>query len=141
MSLDMRQFRSVSKLEASARKAAEAAAGCRLRHSRGRGPDWLNKSRKTAVFVHGCFWHGCPLHFKLPRSRPEYWAAKIGRNRQRDEATRLALEAEGWRVLVLWEHDILAGESDEASEPTGLRRRAGRKAARIVRSGRIITTA
>ena len=109
MSLDMRQFRSVSKLEASARKAAEAAAGCRLRHSRGRGPDWLNKSRKTAVFVHGCFWHGCPLHFKLPRSRPEYWAAKIGRNRQRDEATRLALEAKGWRVVVLWEHDVLAG--------------------------------
>lgn len=104
--MNMGQFRSVSRLETSASKAAEAATGCRLRHSRGRGPDWLNKARKVAVFVNGCFWHGCPLHFKPPRSNPEYWMAKIERNRQRDEETKLALEANGWRVLTLWEHDL-----------------------------------
>ena len=109
--MNMGWFRSVSRLEVSARRAAEAAAGCRLRHSRGRGPDWLNKARRVAVFVNGCFWHGCPLHFRPPKANTEFWLAKIGRNRQRDEATRLALEADGWRVVTLWEHDLQAPKS------------------------------
>jgi len=106
VSLDMRQFRSVSKLEVSARKAVEAAAGCRLRHSRGRGPDWLNKSKRVAVFVHGCFWHGCPLHFTVPKTNTKFWLAKIARNRERDSSTLADYTRQGWRVFVLWEHDL-----------------------------------
>ncbi len=104
--MDMGRFRSVSKLELSARRAAEALAGCRLRHGRGRGPDWLNRSRKTAVFIHGCFWHGCPEHFKPPRSNTEFWKAKVSRNRERDASVRESLESDGWRVYWIWEHEL-----------------------------------
>jgi len=107
VSLDMRQFRSVSRLEMDARRAAEAAAGCRLRHNkRGKGPDWLNKSRRVAVYIHGCFWHGCLLHSSLPKSNPDYWRAKIEKNRQRDKTAQAGLEGKGWKVVVLWEHDL-----------------------------------
>ena len=105
--MDMGRFRSVSKLELSARRAAEALAGCRLRHSRsGRGADWVNNSRKVAVFVNGCFWHGCPKHFKPPKRNTEFWMAKIARNRERDVATMDRLRSEGFVVHVLWEHTL-----------------------------------
>lgn len=60
--------------------------------------------RKAAIFVHGCFWHGhdCPM-FVRPKTRAEFWAAKIQANRFRDERADLALQAAGWRRLVVWE--------------------------------------
>ena len=68
-------------------------------------PDLVMKGRRTAVFVHGCFWHGhdCSRGARQPKANAAYWAAKIGRNRARDAAAREALEAGGWRVVTIWE--------------------------------------
>lgn len=60
---------------------------------------------KVAVFVHGCFWHGCKDHFSRPATNNKFWVDKIKRNIQRDRDTESALEAEGWLSLVVWEHD------------------------------------
>ena len=59
---------------------------------------------KVAVFVDGCFWHGCPEHGRVPSTNPQYWPAKFARNRARDERVTAALEADGWTVVRLWEH-------------------------------------
>lgn len=59
---------------------------------------------KLAVFIDGCFWHGCPEHGTKPRSNRDWWAAKIAANRARDEQTNAALLSVGWRVLRFWEH-------------------------------------
>lgn len=70
-------------------------------------PDLVFPSRKAAVFVHGCFWHQHPdpacKNGRRPRTRPEYWDAKLDGNLARDRRNIEALEAMGWRVLVLWE--------------------------------------
>lgn len=68
-------------------------------------PDLVMKGRRTAVFVHGCFWHGhdCPRGARAPKANAAYWSAKIDRNRARDAAAAAALEAAGWRVLTVWE--------------------------------------
>lgn len=60
---------------------------------------------KVAVFVDGCFWHGCPEHGTWPRSNAQWWATKIGRNRERDADTDAVLAAAGWTVVRLWEHE------------------------------------
>lgn len=67
-------------------------------------PDLVFPSRRAAVFVNGCFWHGhdCPL-FRLPATRPEFWRTKIARNRERDEEVRVALHEDAWRTLTIWE--------------------------------------
>jgi len=62
---------------------------------------------KVAVFVDGCFWHGCAEHRRIPRSNSAWWAAKIHRNRERDEETDVALAAASWVVVRVWEHDTL----------------------------------
>ncbi|MGW6409227.1 very short patch repair endonuclease [Streptomyces vinaceus] len=60
---------------------------------------------KVAVFVDGCFWHGCPEHFVPPKTNPDYWREKIGGNVRRDRETDEKLAAEGWLVLRFWEHE------------------------------------
>ena len=68
-------------------------------------PDLVMKGRRIALFVHGCFWHGhdCPRGARQPRSNADYWIAKIDRNRARDDRVTAELQAQGWRVLTLWE--------------------------------------
>lgn len=68
-------------------------------------PDLVFVSRRKAIFVHGCFWHGhdCKRGSREPKSNVDYWRAKIQRNRKRDQDAFVALQAEGWQVLVLWE--------------------------------------
>lgn len=60
---------------------------------------------KLAVFVDGCFWHGCPEHFVPPRANAEWWASKIRSNVDRDRDTDSALTKNGWAVLRVWEHE------------------------------------
>lgn len=59
---------------------------------------------RLAVYVDGCFWHGCPDHHTLPRANSEWWQWKIARNHQRDASTDAELRAAGWEVLRFWEH-------------------------------------
>lgn len=61
---------------------------------------------KVAVFVDGCFWHGCPKHFKMPKSNKKYWVPKLERNIKRDKETTKALKRTGWKVLRIWEHEL-----------------------------------
>lgn len=60
---------------------------------------------KLAVFVDGCFWHGCPLHSRSAKTNPEYWGSKIAANQARDDDTTKALRQRGWTVVRFWEHD------------------------------------
>lgn len=76
-------------------------------------PDIVLAGRRLAIFVHGCFWHGhdCARGARVPRQNRDYWLGKVGRNRGRDVESRLALEAAGWRVEVIWECEL----KDEAA--------------------------
>ena len=71
-------------------------------------PDIVLPSRKLAVFVHGCFWHGhdCARGARVPKQNRPYWTAKIERNRQRDLRTGAELTARGWTPLVVWECEL-----------------------------------
>lgn len=74
-------------------------------------PDLANKSRRWAIFVHGCFWHshaGCRLA-SSPKTNKGYWTEKLARNKARDADKIAALEAQGYRVLVVWECDVRDG--------------------------------
>jgi|ERR1700683_70831 len=66
-------------------------------------PDFLIKEKRLVVFVDGCFFHGCPRCGHIPRTNRSYWAAKISRNRLRDNVTSKALRALGYRVVRIWE--------------------------------------
>jgi len=69
-------------------------------------PDIVLPEYNAVIFVHGCFWHGCPTcrHAKIrPATNIDYWNKKLDRTLQRDKENQLALEQAGWRVLVIWE--------------------------------------
>jgi len=67
-------------------------------------PDICLPKHRAVIFVHGCFWHGHGCHlFKWPSTRPEFWRAKIGRNREVDEQALSKLNELGWRTCVVWE--------------------------------------
>lgn len=68
-------------------------------------PDIVFPGRRIAVYVDGCFWHGCPIHGTRAETNQAYWDEKIEANRQRDVRTTAALEADGWLVLRFWEHE------------------------------------
>jgi DNA mismatch endonuclease (patch repair protein) len=70
-------------------------------------PDIVFTARKVAVFVDGCFWHVCPDHGRQPTTNEWYWTPKLRRNMERDQIVNTALEAAGWRVVRLWEHEPL----------------------------------
>ena len=61
--------------------------------------------RKVAVFIDGCFWHGCPEHGTQPRANASWWTTKLAANHARDDDTTARLEAQGWLVLRVWEHE------------------------------------
>ncbi len=71
---------------------------------------------RAVIFVHGCFWHGhdCPL-FRWPKSRAEFWRAKIGRNIERDQEVQETIRKEGWRALTVWEC-AFRGKSTDAQD-------------------------
>lgn len=69
-------------------------------------PDFLFRHARLAVFVDGCFWHGCRWHCRMPKSRGAYWKPKIRRNKARDSAVSILLRKNGWRVIRIWEHSL-----------------------------------
>lgn len=70
-------------------------------------PDFVFHRERLAVFVDGCFWHGCRWHCRLPKSRRSYWIPKIAHNRFRDKAIQKLLGMAGWRIHRIWEHGLI----------------------------------
>ena len=87
------------------------AAGLRYRVSARPLPDLRRTAdlvftrRRIAVFIDGCFWHGCPEHHTRARTNADYWAEKVRANRERDADTDRRLARAGWTVLRIWEHE------------------------------------
>ena len=69
-------------------------------------PDFIFSHPKLAVFVDGCFWHGCPKHGTKPKQNAKFWREKITRNKARDRKVNRLLRARGWSVLRIWEHEL-----------------------------------
>jgi DNA mismatch endonuclease, patch repair protein len=105
----MRANRRVSGAEIKFRRAlwAEGLRGFRRgEHLPGR-PDVIFSRLRLAVFVHGCYWHRCPTcDLRLPKANREFWRAKFDANVSRDRAAQLGLDASGWEVITVWEHDV-----------------------------------
>ncbi len=72
-------------------------------------PDFIFRSERVAVFIDGCFWHGCPRHGRSPDSNQAYWLPKLKRNKEHDRRATRELRAAGWAVLRFWEHDLKDG--------------------------------
>ena len=109
-SYNMSRIRSInSKPELKLRKELwqHSIRGYRLHQKIAGRPDLVFTKSKLAVFVDGCFWHHCPTCFVRPKSNNEYWDAKITRNVNRDVEVVRLLSDEGYRVIRLWEHDVL----------------------------------
>jgi DNA mismatch endonuclease (patch repair protein) len=77
----------------------------RITPARALRPDIVFPRLRVAVYVDGCFWHGCPQHWRAPRANREYWEHKIARNQARDAAATAALLGAGWVVVRVWEHE------------------------------------
>lgn len=87
---------------------------------RRRRADIVFTRARVAVFIDGCFWHGCPDHFIAPRRNSDYWGPKIARNIERDRSSTARLQDAGWQVLRFWEHedpDHVAARIEEAVRP------------------------
>jgi DNA mismatch endonuclease, patch repair protein len=69
-------------------------------------PDFVFSRGRLAVFVDGCFWHGCPIHGTMPKQNARFWFEKIAGNRSRDRRVSRSLRSQGWQVLRIWEHEL-----------------------------------
>ena len=69
-------------------------------------PDFVFRPAKIAIFIDGCFWHGCPRHQRVPKSNIEFWALKLDSNAKRDMKVNSVLRAAGWKVIRIWECDL-----------------------------------
>lgn len=85
------------------------ARGCRYR-LRARTPvgrpDLVFPIQRVAVFVDGCYWHGCPQHYPCPKSNEDFWSSKLASNVSRDARQSAALSDAGWSVVHVWEHEV-----------------------------------
>ena len=106
----------MSRIRSSGNKGTELAAiiifralkitGWRRNFSLPGKPDFSFPARKVAVFVDGCFWHGCPRHGRFPKTRRKYWRDKILRNIERDREVNRILRRKGWKVIRIWECEL-----------------------------------
>ncbi len=129
-----RQVRRDTRPELALRKHLHAA-GLRYRVDFKPLPDMRRKAdivftrAKVAVYVHGCFWHRCPLHATRPKSNAAWWEEKLSRNVERDADTRQQLEAAGWVVVEVWEHEAPKDAARRVQDVV-----ADRRAARAARA-------
>ena len=71
-------------------------------------PDIALTRARIAIFVDGCFWHVCPEHFTAPKNNRDWWKAKLDANVARDRRSDASLEALGWAVVHVWEHEVIS---------------------------------
>lgn len=91
--------------------------------SPGRSVDVVFPGPKVAVDVRGCFWHVCPTHATRPKANAEWWSEKLRRNVERDADTAERLAAEGWELVVVWEHDDPAAAAERIAQVVRSRRK------------------
>jgi len=102
-----RNKRSDTKPELLLRKALWAAdLRYRVKNKLPGRPDIIYPGARVAIFVDGCFWHGCPSHYQAPANNSEKWLKKITATKKRDELVRKELQIEGWKVIRFWEHSV-----------------------------------
>ena len=87
-----------------------------------RRADLLFTSARVAVFIDGCFWHGCPEHGTTPKNNAAWWSAKIVANAERDRDTDRRLTAAGWAVLRIWEHETPEAAADRIANAVANKR-------------------
>lgn len=89
------------------RKALWAAGlRYRLKNKLPGRPDIVYPGARIAIFVDGCFWHGCPTHYQAPSNNSEEWLKKITATKKRDEVVDKQLQNKGWEVVRFWEHSV-----------------------------------
>ena len=106
----------MSRIRGKGNKATEVALAKRFRANGITGwrrhfdivgkPDFAFPKHKLAVFVDGCFWHGCPKHGVQPKGNRQFWLTKLEANKARDRKVNRLLRSNGWHVLRIWEHDL-----------------------------------
>jgi len=79
-------------------------------------PDFIFPEKMLAVFVDGCFWHGCAKCYRRPHSSQTYWDAKVAGNMARDKSRRAELKKLGWKVIRFWEHEVKESASGAATK-------------------------
>lgn len=93
-------------------------------------PDFVFPGPRVAVFVDGCFWHGCPLHSTRPKSNAAFWREKLAANQARDRLVTRTLRQRGWQVLRVWEHELAGSEAARflarLTSALSMRRQGGR---------------
>jgi DNA mismatch endonuclease, patch repair protein len=107
----MRANRNVSGVELRFRRAlwAAGARGYRRGSKLPGRPDVAFTAIRIAVFVHGCYWHRCPLcSLPQPKANAEFWRQKFERNVERDHVAEVSLAEAGWKVVIVWEHELRA---------------------------------
>ena len=90
---------------------AAGVTGWRRHQSLPGRPDFIFRRQRLAVFVDGCFWHGCPRHCRMPAGNRQYWQRKIARNSARDHRVSRLLRSRGWRVLRIWGHALASPDT------------------------------
>ena len=104
----MQSIRSVSNLENKVTKGLWKQ-GFRFRRNVKKllgTPDIAIKKYKLVIFIDSCFWHGCPIHGRIPKTNSDYWVNKIKKNKQRDEKVSNYYVRNEWNILRIWEHEI-----------------------------------
>jgi DNA mismatch endonuclease (patch repair protein) len=96
-----------TELRAAALFRASGITGWRRQYQLPGRPDFVFLKARLAVFVDGCFWHGCPRCYRSPKSNQEFWDAKVRSNVVRDKLVNGQLRRREWKVLRLWGHDLI----------------------------------
>lgn len=76
-------------------------------------PDIVIASKKLAIFIDSCFWHGCKKHCRIPEANRDYWIKKIKRNKERDKEVNVYYKKCGWKIIRIWEHNLKTFKTDK----------------------------
>jgi len=85
---------------------ANKIAGWRRHYPMFGTPDFVFPKQRVALFVDGCFWHGCPKCFRLPTTNTVFWKRKVEANKSRDKLVNFTLRKRGWKIVRVWEHQL-----------------------------------
>lgn len=96
-------------------------------------PDFVFLKSRTVIFVHGCFWHGCPKHATQPKNNRAFWQQKLSGNKRRDQLVTRTLRHAGWRVVRIWECALQRATAGKPAHRRGAERRLVRRIEQALR--------